>query len=298
MDKSNVESRIVARSDAGKSLLDFLAGWLGVSRRAAKTVIDGRSVWVNRRCVWISHHVLKAGDSVELPRAIAGTARRQAAGARRPIAPEERRHVRVLADFGDFLVVDKPAGILSCDDSRSVESIMREQLKDDDVRAVHRLDRDTTGCLLFARSDAAWQAAVEVFKTHLVQKQYRAIVVGRFAHPHVTVDAPLDDKPAVSHITREAVGEDASFLRIRIETGRTNQIRRHLSSIRHPVVGDRMFGLKNARDPRLMSVPRQMLHAASLELPNPVAKGETIKAHSPLPADFRATLRLFGMGKK
>ena len=126
----------------------------------------------------------------------------------------------------------------------------------------------------------------------------RAIVVGRFAHPHVTVDAPLDGLPAVSHVTREAVGEDASFLRVRIETGRTNQIRRHLSSIRHPVIGDRMFGLKSARDPRLMSVSRQMLHAAVLELPNPTAKGETIKAHSPLPADFRATLKLFGMGKK
>ena len=139
---------------------------------------------------------------------------------------------------------------------------------------------------------------MEVFKTHLVQKQYRAIVVGRFSHPHVTVDAPLDGQPAVSHVTREAVGDEASFLRIRIETGRTNQIRRHLSSIRHPVVGDRMFGLKSARDPRLMSVPRQMLHAAALELPHPTAKGETIKAHSPLPADFRATLKLFGMGKR
>ena len=85
---------------------------------------------------------------------------------------------------------------------------------------------------------------------------------------------------------------------MRIETGRTNQIRRHLSSIRYPVLGDRTFGLKSARDPRLMAVPRQMLHAASLTLPDPMVKGAEIKAHSPLPADFRSTLKLFGMGKR
>ena len=295
---SNVGNRVVGKADAGKSLQDFLSGWLGVSRRAAKAVIDGRSVWVNRRCVWIAHHSLKTGDSVEIPRAVMAAVRRQAGSVRRPIAPAERQHVRVLAEFGDFLVVDKPAGIVSCDEPRSVEAILREQLGDPNLQAVHRLDRDTTGCLLFARSSDAWQAAVEVFKTHRVQKQYRAIVVGRFAHPHVTVDTPIDNQPAVSHVTREAVGEDASFLRIRIDTGRTNQIRRHLSSIRYPVVGDRLFGLKSARDPRLMAVPRQMLHAASIELPHPTAKGETIKAHSPLPADFRAALKLFGMGKR
>ena len=201
----NLERRIVGRPDAGKSLQDFLAAWLGVSRRAAKAVIDGRSVWVNRRCVWIAHHTLKSGDTVELAHAVMAAARRPVA--RREIAPADRKHVRVLAEFGDFLVVDKPAGLLSADDPHSVEAILREQLGDPAIQAVHRLDRDTTGCLLFARSEAAWQAAVEVFKTHLVQKQYRAIVVGRFAHPHVTVDAPLDGLPAVSHVTREAVGD-------------------------------------------------------------------------------------------
>ena len=295
---SNVESRLVGKADAGHPLQDFLADWLGVSRRAAKAVIDGRSVWVNRRCVWIARHPLKTGDAVELPRAVAAAARRQTGSVRRPIAPETRQHVRVLAEFGDFLVADKPAGLLSCDDPHSVEAILRVQLGDPGLQAVHRLDRDTTGCLLFARGDDARQAAVEVFKTHRVQKQYRAIAVGRLEHPHMTVDVPIDVQPAVSHVTREAAGDDASFLRVRIDTGRTNQIRRHLASIRHPVVGDRMFGLKSARDSRLMSVPRQMLHAAALELPHPTEKGATIKAHSPLPADFRAALKLFGMGKR
>jgi 23S rRNA pseudouridine1911/1915/1917 synthase len=91
--------------------------------------------------------------------------------------------------------------------------------------------------------------------------------------------------------------QDASFLKVRIETGRTNQIRRHLASLRFPIVGDRVFGLKNARDPRLMRVPRQMLHASTLTLPHPMQRNEEISVHSPLPADFRAALKLFGMGK-
>jgi 23S rRNA-/tRNA-specific pseudouridylate synthase len=70
-----------------------------------------------------------------------------------------------------------------------------------------------------------------------------------------------------------------------------------LSGVRFPIVGDRVFGLKNARDPRLMQVPRQMLHASTLSLPNPLVPHSEIKVHSPLPADFRAALKLFGMGK-
>ena len=92
-------------------------------------------------------------------------------------------------------------------------------------------------------------------------------------------------------------GDGACFLRVRIETGRTNQIRRHLASVRCPVVGDRVFGLKRARDPRLMQVPRQMLHASTLSLPNPLDPHAEISVHSLLPADFRAALGLFGMGK-
>ena len=139
---------------------------------------------------------------------------------------------------------------------------------------------------------------MEVFKTHKVSKVYHAISAGSFKFAHQIVDTPLDGQPAVSKVTREAASADASFLRIRIETGRTNQIRRHLASIRYPIIGDRVFGLKNVRDPRLMQVPRQMLHASTLTLPDPLTPHAEIKAHSPLPADFRTALRLFGMGKK
>ncbi len=296
--QSNVEVFSVNKADSGKPLQDFLSARLGLSRRAAKAIVDGRNVWVNRRCVWIAHHPLKTGDSVELPRAVAVAARRQVGSACNVIVPQERQHVRVLLETEHYIVADKPAGLLTCDDPKSVESILREQLKEPTLEAVHRLDRDTTGCLLFSKNYAAKLAAIEIFKTRKVTKIYHAIVAGAFTHVREVIDKELDGKPAVSHVTREAVSPDASMLRVRIETGRTNQIRRHLSGIGAPIIGDKTFGLKSARDVRLVTVPRQMLHASTLTLPNPVIPHEEIKAHSPLPADFRAALKIFGMGKK
>ena len=294
-----------------KVLQDFLALKFALSRRTAKAMIDGRSVWVNRKCVWIARFALRTGDLVEIPSQIVKSARRQCCGDRNVVAPllarssrggdipvATRRHVRVLWANENYLICDKPAGVVSCDDPKSVETILREQEKVPTLEAVHRLDRDTTGCLLFAKNHAALVAAVDVFKTHKVSKVYHAIAAGSFKFAHQIVDTPLDGQPAVSKVTREQASADASFLRIRIETGRTNQIRRHLASIRSPIIGDRVFGLKNVRDPRLMRVPRQMLHASTLTLPDPLAPHAEIKAHSPLPADFRATLKLFGMGKR
>ena len=281
-----------------KVLQDFLALKFALSRRTAKAMIDGRSVWVNRKCVWIARFALKTGDLVEVPANVVKGARRQsgvAEDARRET--KDVRHVRVLWQDDAYLVCDKPAGLVSCDDPKSVEAILREQEGVPTLEAVHRLDRDTTGCLLYAKNRAALEAAVEVFKTHRVSKVYHAIAAGSFKFAHQVVDTPLDGQPAVSRVTREAASADASFLRVRIETGRTNQIRRHLASIRCPIVGDRVFGLKNVRDPRLMQVPRQMLHASTLTLPHPLDRHAEISVHSPLPADFRATLRLFGMGK-
>lgn len=300
---AGIAALTVNKADA-KVLQDFLAQKFALSRRAAKAMIDGRSVWVNRTCVWIARYALKTGDLVEVPTAVVKGAQKQSAVNPDPRSPipvprsqPPRRHVRVLWSDDNYLVCDKPAGLVSCDDPKSAETILRTQEKIPTLEAVHRLDRDTTGCLLFAKSHAAFLAAVELFKTHKVSKTYHAIVVGRFAYAHQTIDTPLDGEPAVSRVTREGASDDASFLRVRIETGRTNQIRRHLASIRFPIVGDRVFGLKRARDMRLLQVPRQMLHASTLKLPNPLDRHAEIRAHAPLPADFRAALRLFGMGK-
>jgi 23S rRNA pseudouridine1911/1915/1917 synthase len=297
---AGIVSMAVNRPDP-KTLQDFLSERFSLSRRTAKAVIDGRSVWVNRKCVWMARFQLRTGDTVEIPDAVVKGAVRQGGSASGksagPAADGRRRHVRVLWQDGNYLVCDKPSGFVSCDDPKSVESILREQENVPTLEAVHRLDRDTTGCLMFAKNHAALMAAVEIFKTHRVSKTYHAVTAGRFPHVHRIIDEPLDRQPALSRVFREACGDDASFLRVRIETGRTNQIRRHLASIRFPIVGDRVFGLKNARDVRLMRVPRQMLHASTLAMQHPLDKHAEIKVHSPLPADFRGVLKLFAMGK-
>ena len=281
-----------------KVLQDFLALKFSLSRRTAKAMIDGRSVWVNRKCVWIARFALRTGDLVEIPSQVVKGALKQSGGEDARRETKDVRHVRVLWSNESYLVCDKPAGLVSCDDPKSVETILREQEKIPTLEAVHRLDRDTTGCLMFAKNHAAFLAAVEVFKTHNVSKVYHAVATGSFKYAHQVIDSPIDGQPAVSKVTREGAGADASFLRIRIETGRTNQIRKHLASVRAPIVGDRVFGLKSARDSRLMRVPRQMLHASTLTLPDPLSPHDEISVHSPLPADFRATLKLFGMGKR
>ena len=281
-----------------KVLQDFLALKFSLSRRTAKAMIDGRSVWVNRKCVWIARFALRTGDLVEIPSLVVKGARKQSGGEDARRETKDVRHVRVLWSNESYLVCDKPAGLVSCDDPKSVETILREQEKIPTLEAVHRLDRDTTGCLMFAKNHAAFLAAVEVFKTHKVSKVYHAVTTGSFKYAHQVIDSPIDGQPAVSKVTREGAGADASFLRIRIETGRTNRVRKHLASVRAPIVGDRVFGLKSARDPRLMQVPRQMLHASTLTLPDPLSPHDEISVHSPLPADFRATLKLFGMGKR
>lgn len=281
--KPSLISYVVSRVESGQSLQVFLASKLALSKRAAKNLMDDRKVWVNRKCVWMAHHELRQGDTVEVP---AG----QASKSEGPVK------IRLLTEDDHYLVADKPAGLLAVGEG-SAEELLRAQTGIPTLQAVHRLDRDTTGCLLFAKSAAAFDAAVAIFKTRRVTKLYHAIVYGAFDRTATTVNQELDGERAVSHIQREAVAQDASFLKVKIETGRTHQIRRHLASIRHPVLGDREHGVKFARDPRLLTIPRQMLHASGLEMPHPMMSGKILKAHSPLPADFRRCLRVFDMGK-
>ncbi len=275
----------VGRSEDGRPLLDFLSEKLGISRRRAKDMMDARGVWVNRHCVWMAHHALHAGDTVE--------ARGATALASQSAAPKP---LRILVDAGRYLVIDKPAGLLAVGDD-SAETRLRTQLGDPALRAVHRLDRETSGCLLFARDDDAYDAMVDVFRTRRVRKLYNAIVAGRLVQRITTIATPIEGDDARSHVTQLIANEDAALVAVRIETGRTHQIRIHMASKRHPVLGDREHGLTFTHDQRVRSVPRLMLHAADISFDNPLARGE-VKAHSPMPADFRRCLQIFGLGKR
>ena len=277
--------------EADAQLLDWLLTHLDGSHSKIKATLQGRGIQVNGKTITRYDYPLKAGMKI----AVSKTKRNLTL---------KNHYVKIVYEDPYLVVVEKNVGILSMAAGHStlnVKSVLDEYFEQTrqhcTAHVVHRLDRDTTGCLMFAKNHAALEAAIEEFKTHAVSKVYHAIVVGEFKFAHRLIDTPLDGQNAVSRVTREAKSADASFLRVRIDTGRTNQIRRHLASLRFPIVGDRVFGLKNARDPRLMRVPRQMLHASTLALPHPLSRGGEISVHSPLPADFRAALKLFGMGK-
>lgn len=281
---------IVTRDEEGLTLQDFLAGRLGVTKRAAKTMIDARVVWVNRKLIWMARHPLRPGDKVAF-------VVQRSTGAKQDKSAEARPHLRVLWQDEWYLAIDKPAGVLT-QGRDSAEELLRVQEHNPAIQAVHRLDRETSGVLLLSKTPEAQEAAIAMFKTHRVTKQYAAIAAGAVERQYSTLNETLDGERAVTHLRRLQSTADASFLSLRIETGRTHQIRRHLAGIRHPVVGDRQYGVKHSDDPRVLSVTRQMLHAAELELPHPMVLGQHIKAHAPLPADFRAALKLFGLGKR
>ncbi len=281
---------VVARDEEGLTLQDFLSARLKVTKRAAKAMIDARVVWVNRKLVWIARHNVKPGDKVAF-------VVQHNTGAKQDKSAEARPHIRILWQDEWYLAVDKPAGVLT-QGRNSAEELLRTQEHNANIAAVHRLDRETSGVLLFSKNDEALEAAIAMFKTHRVVKIYAAIAAGAVDRLNSTLTETIDGERAVTHMKRQQSTADASFLSLRIETGRTHQIRRHLSGIRHPIIGDRQYGVKQSNDPRLLSVTRQMLHAAEIELPHPMILGQHIKAHAPLPADFRAALKLFGLGKR
>ena len=270
----------VPQKFAGVSLQEYLAETLGISKRAAKQQIDARAVWVNDRCVWMAHHALKRGDVVRIPRRAPSLTALSA----RP------KKLAVLFEDDDFLVVDKPAGIVSEGSDASVEALLRLQLADPRVQAVHRLDRDTTGCLLFAKGPAAMEAAVRVFREHRIRKTYRAIVHERWDASASTLDLAIEGERALTNVTCVRANARASYLVVRIETGRTHQIRRHLAMARHPVLGDRQYGPKEITDPDFQSVRRPMLHAAELLMEHPTHPERDLRVFSPIPQDFHTWL--------
>ena len=246
----------VARAEDGTSLQDFLAAKLGLSRRAAKQQIDARIVRVDGQSVWMAHHRLRAGDVVS----VAGFAPSPTAVSRRP------KRVAILFEDADYLVADKPAGLVVNEAPFSLETLLRTQTGNPELRVSHRLDRDTTGCLVCSKSAAAHEALVRVFKSHRVAKTYRTVVYGRWDADASTIDLPIDGRRALSQVHCIRRNAKASHLSVRIETGRTHQIRRHLAMARHPVVGDPEYGPKVVEDPALARLTRPLLHAVEIAL--------------------------------
>ncbi len=166
---------------------------------------------------------------------------------------------------------------------------------------VHRIDKDTSGLLLVAKSDSAHVSLSEQIKEHSLAREYRAVVHGHLKAQDGIVDAPIGRSPndrkkmcvtdknsknAVTHYTVLEEYKDFSFLKLRLETGRTHQIRVHMAYLGHPVAGDPVYGPKNG----VTSLAGQCLHAGLLGFVHP-SSGEFIRVESPLPEYFTDFLR-------
>jgi 23S rRNA pseudouridine1911/1915/1917 synthase len=199
--------------------------------------------------------------------------------------------IRTVFEDDYLLVVNKPPGLLSVG-ADSVEERLRRAPHHAGVACVHRLDRDTSGCLLLAKRADAQEAAIALFRTRRISKQYHAIVTGQLRVESRRIRKPVAGRDAVTMIRTLDASQEASHLLARIETGRTHQIRKHLASLGHPVLGDRRYATAAPVTDRSLSVPRQMLHASRLRFSHPVT-GAALRVDAALPRDFRECLRTY-----
>ena len=289
---------VVDPEHAGERLDVFLAAAAG-SRAAAQRLIDAGLVLVDgeRRP---KRHAVAAGERVDVQ------------PAPEPEVPEVPDAEFAIAYEDDhLLVIDKPPGVVVHPARGHRAGTLAQALEgriaggDDPRRAgiVHRLDRDTSGLLVVARTEAAHDALKDMMRRREVTREYLALVEGRPAARTGTIDAPLgrdrrvrtristdtdDPRPAVTHFEAEEALEGFTLLRVRLETGRTHQIRAHLLAIGHPVAGDPEYGRKG-----LLGLERQFLHAERLAFAHP-STGTPIDVRSPLPEDLRRALEKAG----
>lgn len=322
MEEGQAELR-ATREDAGTRLDQFLASRIAdVSRAHVQQLIREEKVLVDGRAAKVS---LKLRGDEKI--AITGSA--QPAPLR---AMAEDIPLEIVYEDKDLAVVNKPAGMMvhagagATDDERNRGTLVNALLHrfgalsevGGDLRPgiVHRLDRNTSGLIIVAKNDVAHRKLAEQFSSREVSKQYIALVHGWFTEDKGTISAPISrdvqrrtrmttrgsgGRAAVSHydVLQKFASDYGKFslVRVKIETGRTHQIRVHLSSIGHPIVGDTLYGapaeIKPPRGVLALSLGRQFLHAAEVEFRQP-RSGKALRFDSELPDDLRNFLAQLG----
>ena len=225
----------------------------------------------------------------------------------------------IVHDDADIVVVDKPVGVAAhpspgWDGPTVVGALVAAGYRvstsgaEERQGVVHRLDVGTSGLMVVAKSEPAYTALKQAFRDRTVDKTYHALVQGHPDPARGTIDAPIDrhpvhdykfavvadGKPSITHYETLEAHAMASLLEIKLETGRTHQIRVHMAALRHPCVGDLAYGA----DPTLaakVGLTRQWLHAAKLAFAHP-ADGRWIEFSSEYPADLSAALKLVRAG--
>ena len=296
--------RLVAVPDGldGERLDAALARMFGLSRsRAAELIVDGL-VLLGGRTASKSDRVL-AGDplQVTLPPPA------------EPPRPVKVEGLVVLYEDDDIVVIDKPRGVAAhptpgwsgptvTGGLTAAGHTLATSGAAERQGIVHRLDANTTGVMVVAKSERAYSALKRAFRERTVDKRYHALVQGHPDPLRGTVDAPIgrhpsgdgrfavvsDGRPSVTHYDTLEAFRAASLVSVHLETGRTHQIRVHMAALRHPCVGDLLYGADPVLAARL-GLTRQWLHAVSLTFTHP-ADGREVTFTSDYPADLARAL--------
>jgi 23S rRNA pseudouridine1911/1915/1917 synthase len=306
---------------AGQRLDAWLAGQMeGVSRERVQLLLSQEKIRLDGRSRRASYR-LRGGETIE----VTGDA------APKPLqAFAEEIPLRVVYEDEALSVIDKPAGMMvhagagaDAGSRRGAGTLVNALLHryrtlsttGGELRPgiVHRLDKQTSGLIVVARNDAVHARLAEMFARRAVKKTYIALVHGHVKQDRGTMDAPIardlvrrtrmttrresGARAAVSHYTVErriaSPWGKFTLVRVRIETGRTHQIRVHLASLGHPVVGDTVYGAParmKREDGEELRLERNFLHAAELEFAHPVT-GKQLHLNAPLPEELQVFLR-------
>jgi 23S rRNA pseudouridine1911/1915/1917 synthase len=223
----------------------------GLSRRKARELLAANRILVNDRPVRVASREVSDADRITVV--------------------EDHPELTILRETSDWVAVDKPPGMPTQPTrdrrNRSLEELLRLRYRD--IFLVHRIDTQTSGVVVFAKTRAAAAALSKLFASREIRKTYLAVIEGELDAQ--TIETPIDGKEALTILRPRG----NHVVEAEIKTGRMHQIRIHLSSIGHPVVGDRRYGSP-------VSAPRMLLHAWKLE-------HETLgELTAPLPSDFPA----------
>ena len=288
----------------GERLDAALARMFGLSRTQAQDLIGNGAVLVSGTPAAKSDRV-RAGDWLDVtlpPPPVPVLAQ-----------PAPVPGLGILYEDADIIVVDKPVGVAAHPTPGWTGPTVLQGLLAAGHRVatsgaaerqgiVHRLDAGTTGVMVVAKSERAYSMLKQAFRDRAVDKRYHALVQGHPDPLRGTIDAPIgrhpsgdgrfavvsDGRPSVTHYDTLEAFRAASLLEVRLETGRTHQIRVHMAAVRHPCVGDRLYGADPVLAKRL-GLSRQWLHAVRLEFAHP-ADGRRVEFASPYPADLAAAL--------
>ncbi len=272
-----------------QELLPFLMKAMqGISRSRAKAILSGGGVRVNRAIVKQFDTPLKPRDIVEVSK-------------QKPKATFQNRYVRIVYEDRHVIVIEKAAGILSMANVQGafcVKSVLDDYFRKSHQRCrahvVHRLDRETSGLLVYAKTMEAEQILEHNWQDIVTDRRYIALVSGQMEKKKGTVKSWLkenaayvtysstregDGKLAITHYETLETNEQHSLVRLKLETGRKNQIRVHMADLGHPVCGDTKYG--NGDDP----IHRLALHAYRLHFYHPIT-GEHLRFETPIPKPF------------